>query len=68
VISYLPAPGIEPPFVLAVVELAEGPRLLTNIVEVEPVPDSLELDMELTLAFLPLGELALPASSPTWPP
>jgi uncharacterized OB-fold protein len=68
VISYLPAPGIEPPFVLAVVELEEGPRLLTNIVDVEPRPDVLALDEELTVTFLPLGELALPVFRPAGTP
>ena len=32
----LPNSGFEAPYSIAVVELAEGPRLMTNIVECDP--------------------------------
>jgi uncharacterized OB-fold protein len=53
VISHLPAPGFEAgkPLVIAVVELVEGPRMMTNIVGIEPDPDQLVLDMPLVVDF-----------------
>jgi uncharacterized OB-fold protein len=64
VISHLPTPGFASPFVLAVVELAEGPRLLTNIVGIEPQPELLTLDMDLEVVFEPLGDIAVPLFRP----
>lgn len=34
--AYLPPPAPQPPYTVAVVELAEGPRLITNIVDADP--------------------------------
>jgi uncharacterized OB-fold protein len=34
--AYLPPPAPQPPYTVAVVELAEGPRLVTNIVDADP--------------------------------
>jgi uncharacterized OB-fold protein len=56
VITHRAAPGFEAPYVIGVVELDEGPRLLTNIVDVAPDPDGLPLDL--------LGELTLPFFRP----
>jgi uncharacterized protein len=64
VISQLPAPGYTPPFVIAIVQLEEGPRLLSNIVGIEPDPDALVLDMPLEAGFEPRGELAVPVFRP----
>lgn len=66
VISHVPAPGYEEevPFVVAVVELAEGPRMLTNIVGVAPEPDSLPLDMALLVDFEARGETRVPVFRP----
>jgi hypothetical protein len=50
VISHRPPPGYEAPFAIAVVELEEGPRLLTNIVDCPQTPEALQLDMALVLA------------------
>lgn len=49
VVSYLPAPGFEPPYVLAVVALDEGPQMLTNIIGA--APDTLVLDEPLGAVF-----------------
>ena len=38
-ISHRAAPGFTAPYVIAVVELDEGPRLLTNLVDVAPDPE-----------------------------
>lgn len=51
-INHLPAPGFDDgPYAIAVVELAEGPRMLTNIVGVEQTPEALVLDMPLVVEF-----------------
>ena len=39
------------PLIVAIVELAEGPRLLTNIVGVDPAPENLPLDAALSVDF-----------------
>jgi uncharacterized protein len=52
-INHRPAPGFEneAPYVIAVVQLDEGPRMMTNLVEVEPDPKNLPLDMPLEVVF-----------------
>jgi uncharacterized protein len=64
VISHLKAPGFDPPYVLAVVELDEGPRILTNLVDVAPAPDTFELDMIVRVTFTPVGDVVLPMFRP----
>ena len=56
VIHHRPAPGFTPPYAIAVVELAEGPRMMTNIVGCPQTPEALVLDMPLQVAFEPLDE------------
>ncbi len=67
VISHLAAPGFEAPYVIGVVELEEGPRLLTNIVEVAPDPDQLSLDLPVEAVYQTVGDLALPLFRPRDP-
>jgi uncharacterized protein len=66
VISHRPAPGFEAdaPYAIAVVQLAEGPRLMTNLVGVDPTPEALVLDMELRVVFEQRGGLSLPVFQP----
>jgi uncharacterized OB-fold protein len=64
VISHLAAPGFDPPYVIGVVELEEGPRLLSNIIEVPPEPDHLPLDLPLEAVIHAVGEVALPLFRP----
>lgn len=53
------------PVVLAMVELEEGPRLLTNLVEVAPDPRALRCDMPVEVAFEKLtDEITLPVFRP----
>ncbi len=59
VISHLAVPGIAAPVVLGVVELEEGPRLLTNIVQTPPDPELLPVDLPVEVVFEPVGEVAL---------
>ena len=51
VIHHRPVPGFEPPYAIAVVKLAEGPRMMTNIVECPQTPEALQLDMPLEVVF-----------------
>jgi uncharacterized protein len=51
VIHHRPVPGFVPPYSIAVVELEEGPRMMTNIVEVPQTPEALRLDMPLEVVF-----------------
>ncbi len=65
IINHLPSPGYTPPFTVAIVELEEGVRLMTNLLEVEPDPDKLELDMPLEVTFEKLtDEISLPQFKP----
>ncbi|SEO86437.1 Zn-ribbon domain-containing OB-fold protein [Trujillonella endophytica] len=50
--------------VIALVQLEEGPRMLTNIVGVEPDPANLVLDMPLTVDFEPRGDMTVPVFRP----
>ena len=47
VIHHRPVPGFTPPYAIAVVELEEGPRMMTNIVDCAQTPEALVLDMPL---------------------
>jgi len=47
----MPGSGLEPPYSIAVVELEEGPRMLTNVVGCEQTPEALQLDMPLEVVF-----------------
>jgi uncharacterized protein len=65
VITDRAAPGFTAPYVIAVVELEEGPRLLTNIVEVDPNPEELPIDLPVEVVFETVGEHALPMFRPS---
>ena len=39
------------PYVVAVVELAEGVRMMTNLVGVEPDPSKIKVDMDVVLTY-----------------
>jgi uncharacterized OB-fold protein len=56
VIHHRAVPGFTPPYAIAVVELAEGPRMMTNIVDCPQTPEALQLDMPLEVAFTPMDE------------
>ncbi len=66
VINHRPAPGFEDdaPYAIAVVQLAEGPRMMTNIVGVPNTPEHLVLDMPLRVTFEARGEVQLPLFTP----
>lgn len=65
VINQRPAPGFEAPYAIAVVELEEGPRMMTNIVDCPQTPEALELDMQLEVVFVKQSEeISLPLFRP----
>jgi uncharacterized OB-fold protein len=60
---YHPAFANDVPYVVALVELDEGPRLLTNIVGVPP--DKVACDMRVRVVFDDYGEdVAVPKFAP----
>ena len=66
VINHRPAPGFEDeaPYAIAIVELDEGPRMMTNIVGVPNTPEDLVLDMELEVVFEEQGGMCVPRFRP----
>jgi uncharacterized protein len=66
VINHRPAAGFEDdvPYAIAVVELAEGPRMMTSIRGVPATPEALVLDMPLRVAFEQRGDVWLPVFTP----
>ncbi|HJS85361.1 MAG TPA: Zn-ribbon domain-containing OB-fold protein [Acetobacteraceae bacterium] len=65
VIHHRPVPGFTPPYAIAVVQLDEGPRLMTNIIDCPQTPEALRLDMKLQVAFHRLDdEITLPLFRP----
>jgi uncharacterized OB-fold protein len=66
-INYRPRPDgpFAGPYVIAIVELDEGPRLMTNLVGVEPDPAQLRCDMPVEVVFEPLDDdITLPRFRP----
>jgi uncharacterized protein len=64
VISERPARGFDPPYVIAVVQLEEGPRMLSTVVGVDPTPENLVLDMPLQVEFETRDETTVPVFRP----
>jgi NAD(P)-dependent dehydrogenase (short-subunit alcohol dehydrogenase family) len=65
VIHHRPVPGFTPPYSIAVVELEEGPRMMTNIVDCPQTPEALQLDMPVEVIFQKLtDQIALPLFRP----
>jgi uncharacterized protein len=65
VINHRPPPGFTAPYAIAVVELAEGPRMMTNIVGCPQTPEALQLDMPLEVVFeKETEEITLPFFKP----
>ncbi len=65
IINHLPAPGFTSPFTVAIVQLEEGPRMMSNILECEATPEALQLDIPLEVTFEKLSdEITLPQFKP----
>ena len=66
-INHRPVVGFEEdaPYAIAIVQLEEGPRMMTNIVGVENTPENLILDMKLEVVFEDIDdEIAIPKWKP----
>ena len=66
-INHRPPPGFEDeaPYAIAIVQLDEGPRMMTNIVGIESTPENLVLDMPLEVVF---EDIVDDMSLPKWRP
>jgi uncharacterized OB-fold protein len=53
-------PELEPPYVVAVVELDEGPRITTNIVGPDGIPENCQIGSRVWLAWRDRGTGSLP--------
>jgi uncharacterized OB-fold protein len=51
-------PGMPAPYVVALIELVEGPRLISNVVGC--APEDVDIDMPVRLRFEPAGDFLLP--------
>jgi uncharacterized OB-fold protein len=68
VIAHRGARGFEDwsPYVIAVVELEEGPRMMSNIIEVDPAPEHLPVDLPLEVTWEQQSdEITLPLFRPS---
>ena len=52
VINHRAPKGFEAPYIIAVVQLEEGPRMMSNLVDCPQTPDALEIDMPLEVTFV----------------
>ena len=69
VIHHRPVPGFTPPYAIAVVALEEGPRMMTNLIDVAQTPEALVLDMPLEVAFQKQDDqISLPVFKPAGTP
>lgn len=64
VINHRAAPGFEPPYAIAVIQLDEGPRMMGNLVNIDQTPEALELDLPLQVTFDVRGEMHVPVWEP----
>jgi uncharacterized OB-fold protein len=56
---------VTPPYVLAMVELDEGPRLMSNLINIAPDPAAIRCDMPVEVVFHRLtDEITLPLFQP----
>jgi len=51
VVHRAPSPAFTAPYIAAMVELAEGPRMPTNLVEMEPDPAKIKIGMAVEVVF-----------------
>jgi uncharacterized OB-fold protein len=66
VINHRPRPDMgKEPHSIAIIELEEGPRMMTNIVNCPQTPEALQLDMPLKVLFEPQNDdITLPMFEP----
>jgi uncharacterized OB-fold protein len=54
--SFNPAVKTPLPYVLAMIELEEGPRMLSNLVDIKPDPNVIRCDMPVEVVFKKLND------------
>ena len=65
IINERPHPAFDGPYSIGVVQLEEGPRMMSNIINVPQTPEALILDMPLEVTFENLkDDIALPYFQP----
>ena len=65
VINMRDHPAFDAPYSIAIVELDEGPRMMTNIINVEQTPEALQLDMLVEVTFEAVSDdISLPYFQP----
>jgi len=65
VINHRAPKGFEAPYIIAVVQLAEGPRMMSNLVDCPQTPEALALDMPLEVTFVTAtDDIAIPQFRP----
>jgi uncharacterized OB-fold protein len=67
IVHRAPMPGFreDVPFVTAIVELEEGPRMMTNLVGIEPDPEQIKVGMPVEVEFVEItDEITLPKFKP----
>ena len=65
VINQRPHPAFDGPYAIALVELEEGVRMMSNLLNIEQTPDALILDMPLQVTLQPLSDdIVLPYFEP----
>jgi uncharacterized OB-fold protein len=63
--SLSPAFKVKAPYILAMVELEEGPRLMSNLINIEPDPKVITCDMSVEVVFEKLtDEITIPLFQP----
>lgn len=65
VINHRPHPAWDAPYSIAIVELEEGPRMATNIVNCPQTPEALAIDMPVEIVFEAVSDdITLPLFQP----
>lgn len=69
VIHHRPPPqwGTDGPRSVALIQLAEGPRLISSVVNCPQTPEALEIDMALEAVFVPFDDVQLLCFQPASP-
>ena len=58
-------PAFDGPYSIAIVQLEEGPRMMSNVVDCAQTPEALELDMPLAVKFEAVSDaITLPLFTP----
>lgn len=63
--SLNPGFKVEPPYVLAMIELEEGPRMMSNLINIEPDPAVIKCDMPVEVVYEKLtDDVTIPLFQP----